>query len=85
MVQGLVQIGGFLAILKFSLMLKIYHRRQFKKSLTKELKSKVKTQRIDSLNEKTISDESSTIRDSMLEGREEIAKKKDSIFTYEHF
>ena len=28
------------------------------------------------LNEKTMSDESSTLRDSMLEGREEIDKKK---------
>lgn len=35
-VEGLTQIGGFLAILKFSMMLKMIHRSQFKKDLKKE-------------------------------------------------
>jgi hypothetical protein len=38
-VEGLTQIGGFLAILKFSMMLKIIHRSQFKKNLKKEFQT----------------------------------------------
>lgn len=38
-VEGLTQIGGFLAILKFSMMLKMIHRSQFKQNLKKEFQT----------------------------------------------
>ena len=38
-VEGLTQIGGFLAILKFSMMLKMIHRSQFKNNLKREFQT----------------------------------------------